>query len=92
MDRFSGAPVQIFSTCPQPKATPRSRYLQEVADVARWSEDAGCAGILVYTDNSIVDPWLVSQVILQSTERLAPLVATQPRRGAGSACRAAFRR
>jgi alkanesulfonate monooxygenase len=78
MDRFTGAEVQIFSTCPQSKDVPRQRYLQEVADVARWSEDAGCAGTLVYTDNSIADPWLVSQVILQSTARLAPLVAIQP--------------
>ena len=78
MDRFSGAAVQIFSTCPQSKDVPRSRYLEEVADIARWSEDAGCTGILVYTDNSIADPWLVSQMILQSTARLAPLVATQP--------------
>ena len=78
MDRFPGAAVQIFSTCPQSKDVPRERYLQEVADVARWSEEAGCAGILVYTDNSIADPWLVSQVIVQSTARLAPLVATQP--------------
>jgi alkanesulfonate monooxygenase len=46
--------------------------------VARWSEDAGCEGILVYTDNSIVDPWLVTQVVIESTERLCPLVAVQP--------------
>lgn len=79
MDRYAAAgPVQVFSTCPQSKDMPRDRYLQEVADVARWSEEAGCAGILVYTDNSLADPWLVSQVILQSTARLAPLVATQP--------------
>jgi alkanesulfonate monooxygenase len=79
MDRFSSTEqVRIFSTCPQSKDVPRDRYLREVADVARWSEEAGCAGILVYTDNSIVDPWLVSQVILQSTAALAPLVATQP--------------
>jgi alkanesulfonate monooxygenase len=78
MDRYAAGPVQVFSTCPQSKDMPRDRYLQEVADVARWSEEAGCAGILVYTDNSLADPWLVSQVILQSTARLAPLVATQP--------------
>ncbi|HKX38791.1 MAG TPA: LLM class flavin-dependent oxidoreductase [Burkholderiales bacterium] len=78
MDRFEGGSVQIFSTCPQSKDEPQTEYLQRVADVARWSEEAGCEGILVYTDNSIVDPWLVSQVILQSTSRLAPLVATQP--------------
>jgi alkanesulfonate monooxygenase len=70
--------MRVFSTAPQSKDVPRSEYLTRVAEVARWSEEAGCEGILVYTDNSIVDPWLVSQVILQSTERLAPLVATQP--------------
>jgi alkanesulfonate monooxygenase len=84
MDRLSVAaggdqgPVRIFSTCPQSKDVPQERYLREVADVALWSEQAGCEGILVYTDNSIVDPWLVSQVIVQSTRALCPLVATQP--------------
>jgi len=68
----------IFSTCPQSRNTPSEEYAARVADVARWSEAAGCEGILVYTDNGIVDPWLVSQMILQSTERLAPLVAVQP--------------
>ena len=27
--------------------------------IARWSEAAGCEGILVYTDNRLVDPWLI---------------------------------
>ena len=63
----------IFSTCPQSKDIAREDYLQEVAQVARWSEESGCEGILVYTDNSLVDAWLVSQVILQSTQRLCPL-------------------
>jgi alkanesulfonate monooxygenase len=70
--------VEVFSTCPQSKDVDRSEYLQRVADVARWSDEAGYRGILVYTDNGIVDPWLVSQLILQSTEQLCPLVAIQP--------------
>jgi alkanesulfonate monooxygenase len=70
--------IKIFATCPQSKDVESSAYLATVADVARWSEAAGCEGILVYTDNGIVDPWLVSQVILQSTEGLSPLVAIQP--------------
>jgi alkanesulfonate monooxygenase len=75
---LSDSEITVFSTCPQSKDVPREEYLQRVVDVARWSEAAGCKGILVYTDNSIVDPWLVSQVILQSTESLGPLVAIQP--------------
>lgn len=70
--------IRVFSTCPQSKDVDREDYLQRVHDVARWSESFGCAGILVYTDNGIVDPWLVSQVIIQSTETLAPLIAIQP--------------
>jgi len=70
--------VEVYSTCPQSIDLDASRYRQQVENVARWSEAAGCTGILVYTDNGIVDPWLVSQIILQQTERLTPLVAVQP--------------
>ena len=80
MDRSSlgQEPVQIFATCPQSKDVERDAYLGRVTEVARWSEEVGCTGILVYTDNSIVDPWLVAQAIVASTERLAPLIAVQP--------------
>jgi alkanesulfonate monooxygenase len=70
--------VKVFSTCPTPNSLRTEKYLEEVADVARWSEENGCEGILVYTDNSLLDPWLVSQVIVQNTEALHPLVAVQP--------------
>ncbi len=69
--------ISIFSTCPQSRDLPPDVYASQVADVARWSEAAGCEGMLVYTDNGIADPWLVAQLVLQSTERLAPLVAVQ---------------
>jgi alkanesulfonate monooxygenase len=68
----------IFSTCPQSRDVSNDAYALSIAEVARWSEQAGCEGILVYTDNGIADPWLVSQLILEATERLAPLVAVQP--------------
>jgi alkanesulfonate monooxygenase len=70
--------LEIFATCPQSKDFAREEYVQRVVEVARWSEEAGCTGILVYTDNGIVDPWLVAHIIIQSTERLCPLVALQP--------------
>jgi alkanesulfonate monooxygenase len=69
--------LQVFSTCPSSSAATKD-YVHHVAEVARWSERAGCAGVLVYTDNTLVDPWLVSQVIIQNTESLCPLVAVQP--------------
>jgi alkanesulfonate monooxygenase len=70
--------LKIFSTCPASKLARPETYLRQVQEIARWSEQAGCEGILVYTDNGLLDPWLVSQVIIEATERLAPLVAVQP--------------
>jgi alkanesulfonate monooxygenase len=70
--------IEIFATCPQSSQVPKERYLNHVIEVAKWSEKYGCKGILVYTDNSLVDPWLVSQVIIENTNALCPLVAVQP--------------
>jgi len=72
------AHVEIFSTCPPLGTIPAAEYAKAVADAARWSEKYGCTGMLVYTDNSQVDPWLVSQMIIQDTQHIAPLVAVQP--------------
>ena len=70
--------LNVFSTSPQSLNANKSTYLTQLSEVARWSERAGCSGILVYTDNAIVDPWLVAQVIIENTDTLAPLVAVQP--------------
>ena len=70
--------LKIFSTCPPSNRLPQAEYVQRVQEIARWSEQAGCEGILVYTDNGLLDPWIVSQIIIEATRRLAPLVAIQP--------------
>ena len=70
--------LRVYATAPQSKDVDASDYARRVADVARWSEEAGCHGILVYTDNGIVDPWLVAQQVIEATERLRPLIAVQP--------------
>jgi len=69
--------LQVFSTCPSSFVTP-DNYLERVISTARWSEQAGCTGMLIYTDNSLVDPWLVAQIIIQNTCFQCPLVAVQP--------------
>jgi len=71
-------PVTLYATCPPYRGGSRAAYLEQVSDVARWSEAAGCEGILVYTDNGLLDPWLVAQVVIQQTRALSPLVAVQP--------------
>jgi len=70
--------VRVFSTAPQSSDFDAPAYLRRLAQVARWSEDAGCTGILIYTDNSLIDPWLAAQVVIESTKSLCPLIAVQP--------------
>lgn len=70
--------IKIFSTCPQSKDVDSTIYRDRVIEVAKWSERFGCEGILVYTDNGIVDPWEVAQIVVENTETLSPLVAVQP--------------
>jgi alkanesulfonate monooxygenase len=70
--------IELFSTCPPSNAVDRSNYIRRVIEAARWSERYGAKGILVYTDNALIDPWLVAQLIVQHTESQCPLIAVQP--------------
>ena len=72
------ASIRVFSTCPQSSQVDRRDFLARITDVAQWSERYGCKGILIYTDNSIVDPWLVAQQVIRGTQSLCPLIAVQP--------------
>ncbi|WP_051340508.1 LLM class flavin-dependent oxidoreductase [Azospirillum halopraeferens] len=70
--------LTIYSTCPQSKDVPQAEYLRTAVRHAQWSEEAGCAGMLLYTDNGLVDPWHLAHAVMAHTDRLAPLVAVQP--------------
>ena len=70
--------IELFSTCPESSAVDREVYVQSIIDAARWSEETGCKGILVYSDNSLLDAWLVAHIIIQHTKALCPLIAVQP--------------
>jgi alkanesulfonate monooxygenase len=68
----------LYATAPPYLGEDPGDYARHVTAVARWSEQAGCSGILVYTDNGLLDPWLCAQLVLQATREIAPLVAVQP--------------
>jgi alkanesulfonate monooxygenase len=70
--------IPIYTTCPPSSTFEGKDYLPHVGRVARWSEEGGATGMLIYTDNSLVDPWCVAQAVLTETERLLPLIAVQP--------------
>ncbi|HMI98969.1 MAG TPA: LLM class flavin-dependent oxidoreductase [Gaiellaceae bacterium] len=72
------AGISVYTTCPASNGDEGHAYLEKVRRISRWSDDAGCLGTLVYSDNSLLDPWIVAHEILTTTRRLAPLVAVQP--------------
>jgi len=78
MGRSKLSGIDVFSTCPASTEVTRELYLQQVINVARWSEAWGCAGTLIDAGNSLVDPWLVAYTIIRHTRTLCPMVAVQP--------------
>lgn len=70
--------LRIFTTCPPSAEGDAAGYRARAVEIARWSEEAGCVGMLVYTDNRLLDPWLVAQAVIERTTRICPLVAVQP--------------
>jgi len=70
--------LRVFTTCPPSGMQEQSSCMPHLQEVARWSEEAGCEGMLVFSDNRQLDPWLVSQAIIACTTKLCPLVAIQP--------------
>ncbi len=81
------SPIQIYATTPEsvPQqsfegvATPSGKdYVRLVQDSAGWAEEYGCAGTLIYTNNTLVDGWQVARSVLECTSHLRPLVAVEP--------------
>ncbi|MFC0438446.1 LLM class flavin-dependent oxidoreductase [Kutzneria buriramensis] len=70
--------ITVYTTCPSSHEITPEAFRRRIVDVARWTEDADCRGLLVYTDNTLVDPWATAQAMIAATERLVPLVAVQP--------------
>ena len=70
--------LKIFTTCPTTLLAQPGDCIGRLKEMARASEEAGCEGVLVFTDNAQLDPWLVSQIIIEATDRICPLVAIQP--------------
>jgi len=70
--------VDFYTTCPPFRPSQPAEYIRQVSQVSRWSDEAGYKGILVYTDNGLLDPCILAQIVLQNSKQLMPLVAVQP--------------
>lgn len=82
--------IEVFTTCPATLTDTHgverpgfymeggSFYRDRVIEATQWTEDCGFDGMLVYIDNSLVNNWSVAQMVMEHSETLTPLIATQP--------------
>ncbi|MFH8516604.1 LLM class flavin-dependent oxidoreductase [Streptomyces gelaticus] len=53
-------------------------FKRHLCEVSAWAEAAGLRGLLVFSDNDSLDPWAISQFIIERTETIVPMVAVNP--------------
>jgi alkanesulfonate monooxygenase len=70
--------VTIYSTCRSSFGCDQESCLRKLVERARWTDDAGYRGALVYTDCGSIDAWMAAQAAIVNTAAFVPLVAVQP--------------
>ena len=76
--RSSGRALSVYATCPRAVVRGADAFGASLTQAARWTEEAGLRGLLVFSDNGSVDPWVVAQHLLERTTSIVPLIAVQP--------------
>lgn len=70
--------MDVYSTCPRSYDGGPEAFRRRLAEVARWTDAAGCRGILIFDDNLTVDPWVPAQYVAQHTATVVPMVVVRP--------------
>ncbi|MCC5942119.1 MAG: LLM class flavin-dependent oxidoreductase [Balneolaceae bacterium] len=70
--------AELFTTMPESIKSDRVQFIRELKRIAVQSEKYGYKGTLIYSDNRLADPWVVTGLILDETTQLIPMVALQP--------------
>jgi alkanesulfonate monooxygenase len=70
--------LTVYTTMPGWDGSAPAEYQRNIIEQARWSEEAGCRGALVYSDPEQLEAWTTAQLIVAKTERFVPLIAANP--------------
>lgn len=70
--------VNLYSTCRSSFYRHEQSRLSTLLEIARWADDAGYRGALLYTDSAALDAWIAAQATILDTTSFVPLVAVQP--------------
>ena len=58
--------------------THRDEYLRAVIDIARLADEYHYTGSLIHYNHLVINPWIISSIIVQQTTHHIPLIALQP--------------
>lgn len=70
--------LTVYTTMPSWNGSGPAEYKRTIIEQARWAEEAGCRGALVYSDPEQLEAWTAAQMIVAKTERFIPLIAVNP--------------
>lgn len=70
--------VSVYTTFPSASGRTPAEFRARLAQEAAWAEEAGCRGMLIYSDNKLLDPWAAAQMLIDRTEKFVPMVAVNP--------------
>jgi len=70
--------LTVYTTMPEWDGSAPAEYRRDMIAHARWSEEAGCRGALVFSDNEQLEAWTAAQLIVAHTEMFIPLIAVNP--------------
>ncbi|HST48388.1 LLM class flavin-dependent oxidoreductase [Jatrophihabitans sp.] len=70
--------IALYSTCRSSIGLREQSHLAKLVETARWAEDAGFRGALLYSDNTSMDAWTSAQAAIANTTTFVPLIAVQP--------------
>ena len=70
--------IDVYTSSPSERVPSPESYVSRLRQAAQWSDQHGCRGMLIYTDNRSSDPWVLAQDVIVHTEKLSPLIAVQP--------------
>jgi alkanesulfonate monooxygenase len=70
--------IDVYTSGPAENDPTGEAFIARLRKTARWSDQYGCRGMLIYTDNRSSDPWVLAQDVIAHTNSLSPLIALQP--------------
>lgn len=70
--------ITLYTTCQSSIKYGQEAHLRRLVEMARWADDAGFRGGLLYSDNTSLDAWMAAHAAIANTASFVPLVAVQP--------------